>query len=120
MDVGLAKNLFDSFMRYQTSIGAEFKRMAPMYGFQTLKCNSFGALGVPTITNTSPRWHWTLNNMKTSSIKRNSHTCAKKIKREIFFFVCGINFIPQKFEIANQRIGAKLVYTVTVRHRTNY
>jgi dTMP kinase len=39
MDVGLAKNLFDSFMRYQTSIGTEFKRMAPGYGFQTINGN---------------------------------------------------------------------------------
>ncbi len=39
MDAGLAKNLFDSFMKYQTLIGAEFKRMAPVYGFQTINGN---------------------------------------------------------------------------------
>ena len=39
MDIGLARNLFDSFMKYQTMIGTEYKRMASLYGFQTINGN---------------------------------------------------------------------------------
>ena len=39
MDIGLARNLFDSFIRYQTLMGAEYKRIAPVYGFQTINGN---------------------------------------------------------------------------------
>jgi dTMP kinase len=39
MDIGLARNLFDSFIKYQTMIGVEYKCMATTYGFQTINGN---------------------------------------------------------------------------------
>ncbi len=39
MDIGLADNLFDSFMRYQRIIQNEFRRMEKQFGFQTVNGN---------------------------------------------------------------------------------
>ncbi len=39
MDIGLASNLFDSFIRYQRIIQAEFRRMQKQFGFQIINGN---------------------------------------------------------------------------------
>ncbi len=39
MDVGLSRDMFDSFTKYQKLIQAEFRRMADQYGFITINGN---------------------------------------------------------------------------------
>ena len=39
MDLGLSRDMFDSFLRYQTQITAEFKRMQTTYGFTIVDGN---------------------------------------------------------------------------------
>ena len=39
MDVGLARDMFDSFIKYQTLMQAEFKRMQERYGFEVVNGN---------------------------------------------------------------------------------
>ncbi len=36
MDVGLGRNMFDSFLRYQALVATEFKRLQRTYGFQII------------------------------------------------------------------------------------
>lgn len=39
MDVGLARDMFDSFVKYQTLMQAEFKRLQERYGFEVVNGN---------------------------------------------------------------------------------
>ena len=39
MDLGLASNLFDSFIKYQNLMQQEFRKMGPGYGFQVINGN---------------------------------------------------------------------------------
>ena len=39
MDLGLARNHFDSFMKYQGMLANEFKHMAQKYNFQIINGN---------------------------------------------------------------------------------
>jgi dTMP kinase len=39
MDIGLASNMFDSFIKYQRLIEREFARMQEQYGFQVIDGN---------------------------------------------------------------------------------
>jgi dTMP kinase len=39
VDIGLSRDMFESFMKYQRVIQAEFKRMQVEYGFETINGN---------------------------------------------------------------------------------
>jgi dTMP kinase len=39
MDLGLSRDMFDSFVRYQRMLESEFQRMHVEYGFQVLNGN---------------------------------------------------------------------------------
>src|SRR5258708_13383093 len=39
MDVGLARDMFDSFVKYQTLMQAEFKKLQERYGFEVVNGN---------------------------------------------------------------------------------
>ena len=39
MDVGLARDMFDSFIKYQTLMQAEFRRLQERYGFEVVNGN---------------------------------------------------------------------------------
>jgi len=36
MDLGLARDMFDSFLKYQALVAAQFQRLQQLYGFQTI------------------------------------------------------------------------------------
>jgi dTMP kinase len=39
MDIGLARDMFDSFVKYQGLLQAEFKRIQERYGFEVINGN---------------------------------------------------------------------------------